>query len=136
MKGNLPRPVGGGFRIVSAFGKHPISPDLPDIMDENLGIDAHVGVGATATAVYPGEVIKIYDRTNTPGFRNVVVVKHDDYITVYANLETLSVHAGQTVTQGQALGTVGTDFDDPSHGLIHFEVWKGQSRQDPAKWIR
>lgn len=136
MKGHLPRPVGGNFRIVSAFGVHPVSPDLPDIMDENLGIDAHVSAGASATAVYPGEVIKIYDRSNTPGFRNIVVVKHGDYITVYANLESLAVHAGQSVKQGQSLGTVGTDFDDPSQGLIHFEVWKGQTRQDPAAWIR
>ena len=136
MKGSLPKPVGGSFRIVSAFGVHPISPELPDIMDENLGIDAHVANGAAASAVYEGEVIKIYDRTNTPGFRNIVVVKHGDYITVYANLETLSVHSGQKVKQGQTLGTVGSDFDDPAHGLIHFEVWKNQTHLNPAAWIR
>lgn len=136
MKGQLPKPVAGNFRIVSAFGVHPVSPDLPDIMDENLGIDAHVAAGAPATSVYEGEVIKIYDRSNTPGFRNIVVVKHNDYITVYANLETVSVHTGQSVKQGQTLGTVGTDFDDPAHGLIHFEVWQGQTRQNPTAWIR
>lgn len=136
MKGKLPKPVGGSFKIISAFGIHPISPELPDIMDENLGIDAHVANGASATAVYEGEVIKIYDRTNTPGFRNIVVLKHGDYITVYANLETLAVHSGQKVSQGQSLGTVGSDFDDPAHGLIHFEVWKNQTHLNPAAWIR
>ena len=135
-KGTLPRPVGGAFKIVSAFGVHPISPELPDIMDENLGIDAHVANGATACAVYDGEVIKVYDRTNTPGFRNIVVLKHGDYITVYANLETLSVKTGQYVKQGQSLGSVGSDFDDPSHGMIHFELWKNQTHLDPAAWIR
>lgn len=136
MKGSLPKPVGGSFKIVSRFGVHPISPDLPDIMDENLGIDAHVGNGATAQAVYDGEVIKIYDRTNTPGFRNIIVLKHGDYITVYANLETLSVKSGQQVKQGQSLGTVGADFDEPDHGLIHFEVWKNQTHLDPESWIK
>lgn len=136
MKGQLPKPVNGNFKIVSAFGIHPISPELPDIMDENLGIDAHVANGASACAVFDGEVIKVYDRTNTPGFRNIIVVKHGDYITVYANLETLAVRAGQTVRQGQSLGTVGADFDDPSFGLIHFEVWKNQTHLDPAAWIR
>lgn len=136
MKGALPKPVSGSFRIVSAFGVHPISPELPDIMDENLGIDAHVANGAAACAVYDGEVIKVYDRTNTPGFRNIVVVKHGDYITVYANLESLSVHTGQTVKQGQKLGAVGADFDEPSKGLIHFEVWKNQTHLDPAAWIK
>ena len=136
MKGKLPKPVGGSFNIVSAVGVHPISPELPDLMDENLGIDAHVANGAVASAVYDGEVIKIYDRTNTPGFRNIIVVKHGDYITVYANLETLSVKTGQHVKQGQSLGTVGTDFDDPNYGLIHFEVWKNQTNLDPAGWIK
>ena len=136
MKGSLPKPVNGSFKIVSAFGVHPISPELPDILDENLGIDAHVAKGSSACAVYDGEVIKIYDRSTTTGFRNIIVVKHGDYITVYANLETLAVKAGQHVTQGQKLGTVGTDFDSPSHGMIHFEVWKNQTRLDPAKWIR
>lgn len=135
MKGKLPRPVGGPFHIVSAFGVHPISPELPDIMDENLGIDAHVANGANAMAVYDGEVIKVYDRTNTPGFRNIVVVKHGDYITVYANLESLAVKSGQKVKQGQALGAVGADFDDPSQGMIHFEVWKNQTHLDPSAWI-
>ena len=136
MKGSLPKPVSGSFRIVSSFGVHPISPELPDIMDENLGIDAQVATGATACAVYDGEVIKIYDRTNTPGFRNIIVLKHGDYITVYANLESLSVKTGQKVKQGQSLGSVGTDFDDPSHGMIHFEVWKNQTHLDPAAWIK
>lgn len=135
-KGRLPKPVGGSFKIVSPFGLHPISPELPDIMDENLGIDAHVANGASACAVYEGDVIKIYDRTNTPGFRNIVVVKHGDYITVYANLETLAVKSGQHVKQGQSLGTVGTDFDDPSYGLIHFEVWKNQTHLNPSEWIK
>lgn len=136
MKGSLPRPVGGSFKVVSAFGVHPISPELPDIMDENLGIDAHVAKGASAQAVYEGEVLKVYDRTNTPGFRNIVVLSHGDYITVYANLETLAVHTGQNVKQGQLLGTVGEDFDDPAHGMIHFEVWKNQTHLDPAAWIK
>lgn len=136
MKGKLPRPVAGVFKVVSPFGIHPISPELPDIMDENLGIDVHVANGANASAVYDGEVIKIYDRTNTPGFRNIVVLKHGDYITVYANLETLAVKSGQSVKQGQALGSVGSDFDDPSSGLIHFELWKNQSHLDPEAWLR
>lgn len=135
MQGRLPRPVAGSFRIVSPFGVHPISPDLPDIMDENLGIDAHVANGAAACAVFEGDVIKVYDRTNTPGFRNIIVLKHGDYITVYANLESLAVKTGQHVKQGQRLGTVGADFDEPSQGLIHFEVWKNQTHLNPEAWI-
>lgn len=137
MRGKLPKPVSGSFRIVSAFGVHPISPELPDIMDENLGIDAHVSNGAAANAIFEGEVLKIYDRSNTPGFRNIIVVKHgNDYITVYANMETLNVKTGDRVKAGQSLGTVGSDFDDASKGLLHFEIWKNQTHLDPAAWIK
>lgn len=136
MKGRLPKPVSGSFRIISAFGVHPISPQLPDILDENPGIDAHVAKGATACAVYDGEVIKIYDRSKSSGYRKIVVVKHGEYITVYANIDSLSVSIGQKVKQGQSIGIVGTDFDDPTHGKIHFELWKNQTHLDPAAWIK
>ena len=136
MMGRLPRPVAGSFKIISAFGVHPISPELPNIMEENLGIDVHVQKDAGVMAVYDGEVIKIYDRTTIPGFRNIVVMKHGDYITVYANIETLAVKSGQKVKQGETLGYVGTDFDDPDYGMIHFELWKNQTRLDPAAWLQ
>lgn len=136
MKGSLPRPVDGSFRIVSAFGVHPLSPDYPDAKVENTGIDAHVSKGASACAVYDGEVLHVYDRSNTPGFRHIIIIKHGDYYTVYANLDSVNVKMGEKVKQGQQLGVVGSDFDNPSKGLIHFEVWKGQTRLDPAGWIK
>lgn len=136
MKGSLPRPVNGSFRIVSAFGVHPLSPDYPEAKMENTGIDAHVSKGAAACAVYDGEVLHVYDRSNTPGFRHIIIIKHGDYYTVYANLDSVNVKMGEKVKQGQQLGVVGYDFDNPSKGLIHFEVWKGQTRLDPAGWIK
>lgn len=132
MRGSLPRPVGGAFRVTSRFGRHSL-PDMPDVVFDNPGIDAEVAQGAAAQAVYPGKVSGVY---MVPGFATVVIVSHGNYYTVYGNLSSTSVKVGDTVKQGQALGRVAPGEDDASHGSIHFEVWKNRDKQDPMLWIR
>ena len=132
MRGSLPRPVSGAFRITSQFGRHSL-PDLPDVMYDNPGIDAEVSSGASALAVYAGTVSGVY---MIPGFSTVVIVNHGDYYTVYGNLGSSAVKVGDRVKQGQTLGKVTTDPDNPGHSEIHFEVWKGKEKQNPAAWIK
>ncbi|MDE6295167.1 MAG: peptidoglycan DD-metalloendopeptidase family protein [Muribaculaceae bacterium] len=132
MKGQLPRPVSGSFRITSQFGRHAL-PDLPDVVYDNPGIDAEVSAGATATAVYAGKVSGVY---MIPGFATVVIVNHGDYYTVYGNIASASVKVGDAVRQGDAVGKVATDPDNPGHSSIHFEVWKNRDKLNPASWIR
>lgn len=132
MRGSLPRPVAGAFKVTSRFGPHSL-PDLPDVMYDNPGIDAEVSVGAAAQAVFAGKVSGVY---MIPGYSTVVIVNHGNYYTVYGNLSGTGVKVGDVVKQGQALGRVAAGEDDPSHGTIHFEVWKNREKQDPLKWIR
>lgn len=132
MKGRLPRPVAGAFRITSGFGRHAL-PDLPDITVDNPGIDAEVSKGATAQSVYAGKVSGVYV---VPGFSTVVIVNHGEYYTVYGNIASPAVSVGQSVSQGDALGTLGPDPDNPSRSTIHFEVWRNRDKQNPSAWIR
>lgn len=132
MKGALPRPVSGAFRVVSHFGLNTL-PDLPNVTYDNPGIDAEVANGATAQAVYAGKVSGVY---KIPGYSTVVIVSHGDYYTVYGNIASTSVKVGDSVKQGQALGSVGRSEDDPSRSSIHFEVWKNREKLDPQGWIR
>lgn len=132
MKGALPRPVNGAFRIVSPFGRHAL-PDLPDVTYDNPGIDAEVSAGASAQAVYGGRVSGVY---MIPGFSTVVIVNHGDYYTVYGNIAAASVKVGDRVSQGQKVGSLAEDPDSPGHSQIHFEVWKGRDKLNPASWIR
>lgn len=132
MKGSLPRPVSGSFRVTSRFGPHSL-PDMPDVVYDNPGIDAEVSKGASALAVYAGKVSGVY---MLPGYSTVVIVSHDGYYTVYGNIASASVKAGDSVKQGQALGSLAPDEDDPSVSMIHFEVWKNRDKQDPLNWIR
>lgn len=132
MRGSLPRPVAGAFKITSRFGRHAL-PDLPDVMYDNPGIDAEVAAGATAQAVYGGKVSGVYV---LPGFSTVVIVNHGSYYTVYGNIQTPSVKVGDVVKQGQGLGRLAPDEDDPGHSSIHFEVWRNREKLNPTDWIR
>ncbi len=132
MKGSLPRPVAGSFRVTSRFGKHSL-PDLPDVTYDNPGIDAEVSAGASALAVYAGKVSGVY---MIPGYSTVVIVSHGGYYTVYGNIAQAGVSVGDVVKQGQSLGRLAPDEEDPSHSLIHFEVWKNRDKMDPLGWIK
>lgn len=132
MRGSLPRPVAGAFRVTSRFGRHSL-PDMPDVVFDNPGIDAEVSLGATAQAVYAGKVSGVY---MLPGFETVVIVNHGNYYTVYGNISSAAVKVGDSVKQGQALGRVAVSEDDSSHGSIHFEVWRNRDKLDPMGWIR
>ena len=132
MKGSLPRPVSGSFRITSRFGRHSL-PDLPDVMYDNPGIDAEVASGASAQAVYAGRVSGVYV---IPGFSSVVIVNHGNYYTVYGNIQKPAVKVGDNVKQGSNLGRLAPEEDNPGKSSIHFEVWRNREKLDPAQWIR
>ncbi len=132
MRGSLPRPVSGSFRVTSMFGRHSL-PELPDVMYDNPGIDAETAAGASANAVYGGKVSGVYV---IPGFSTVIIVNHGNYYTVYGNISSPAVKVGDVVTQGQALGRLAPDEEDPSHSSIHFEVWKNRDKLNPLDWIR
>ncbi len=132
MKGSLPRPVSGAFRITSRFGRHSL-PDLPNVMYDNPGIDAEVSAGASAQAVYGGKVSGVYV---VPGYYTVVIVNHGNYYTVYGNIQNAAVKVGDNVKQGQNLGKLAPSDDDTSHSSIHFEVWHNRDKMNPSDWIR
>lgn len=132
MRGRLPRPSSGGFRVVRKFGRQSL-PDLPDVEVDNTGIDAEVGSGASALAVYGGRVSSIY---RLAGYSNVVILNHGDYFTIYCNLGNVNVKKGDMVKAGQALGSVAPDEDDPSAHILHFELWKNRSKLNPLEWIQ
>lgn len=132
MKGSLPRPVSGAFKVTSRFGRQSL-PDLPDVMYDNPGIDAEVGSGASALAVYGGKVSGVY---MLPGYNTVVIVNHGNYYTVYGNIAASAVKVGDNVNAGQGLGRLAPDEDDSSKSSIHFEVWRNREKLNPLEWIK
>lgn len=131
-KGRLPFPVTGPYTIVSHFGTN-VHPDLPKVKVDNLGIDIEAQRGASVRAVFDGVVSSIF---RLDGYHNVVIVRHGEYLTVYAGLDALSVRKGDKVRTGQAIGTVFCDADNDSRSLLHFEIRREKQKLDPAEWVR
>lgn len=129
-QGKLPWPVEKGT-ITGRFGKHE-HPVLKGVMMQNNGVDISTSSGSMARAVFAGEVTGL---TNIPGAGWLVIVRHGEYLTVYANLEEVSVKQGDNVKLKQSIGKVSTDQSEGTTTL-HFEVWKsGGVKMDPEAWL-
>jgi murein DD-endopeptidase MepM/ murein hydrolase activator NlpD len=85
--------------------------------------------GTPVKAAAAGEVAAV--TTDTSGVP-IVVIKHaDNLLTVYTNLEGLSIEKGDTVSRGQQIARV----RDADPSFLHFEVRRGLQSVDPADFL-
>lgn len=131
-KGNLLFPVPGKYRIVKPFGRQK-HPELKYVETDNGGIDIEVPGGTTARAVFEGKVTGIF---KPDGYNTVVLVRHGNYITVYANLASITVKPGQMVKTGETIGTIFADPDDDNNAILHFEIRKEREKLNPTLWVK
>lgn len=123
-----------GSQQTEADGGRLATPaDGPIIRDyapgRNEGIDIGASAGSDVRAAEAGTVAAV--TTNTEGIQ-IVVIKHEgDLLTVYTNLDNLSVAKDDTVSRGQVIGKVRAD--DPS--FLHFEVRRGMASADPTEFL-
>lgn len=127
-KNNLTWPVGSGF-ISSKFGKQP-HPVLKRITIINDGVGIQTEKDSPVKAVFDGEVTLI---GTIQGKNNIVVIRHGDYLTVYARLKTINVKKGQKVRSNDIIGEVYTDRDGISE--LEFQVYKGTTKLNPENWL-
>lgn len=131
LRGCLSAPVRGNYTVVKRFGRQK-HPDLRYVETDNPGIDMETSPNAVAIAVADGYISDIF---RLPGYNNVVMVRHGNYLTVYANLVTISVRKGDKVTAGSAIGTVYSDPEDEGRSILHFEIRKEKVKENPEIWI-
>lgn len=134
-KGKLLFPIRGSYSVFRPFGrsKHP---DLPMVETDNSGVDLEVANGTRARAVFDGTVTGVF---KLPGYHTVVIVRHGDYLSLYANLGTITVHKGSEVKAGQELGTVVDDPEatgTPGKTLFHFELRHKRTKLNPMEWVK
>lgn len=97
--------------------------------NNHLGIDIPAAAGTSIYAAKPG---KIVTSTYHNSYGNYVVIEHTDGTsTLYAHMSKRIAAVGQTVTQGQVIGLVGTTGSSTGNHL-HFEVKVNGSRVDPV----
>lgn len=118
-------PVAGCTRITSYFGHRvdPITGEADGTLSNHKGIDIALPGGALAGApvsAAAGGTVLIARNSSSAG--NWIVIYHgDSTYTVYMHLQSLSVSAGDSVSQGQTIGLVGsTGWSTGAH--LHFEV--------------
>lgn len=128
-KGKLPWPVEKGF-ISGYFGKHQ-HPVYENVITDNKGLYIQTTAGATARAVYKGEVTSCFLVGNT----YAVIVQHGNYRTVYSNLRKLTVKQGDKVETKQALGVIYSDPEQDNKTELYFQVYQDRNIQNPANWI-
>lgn len=136
-RGALPSPVEGGYTVVKRFGRqrHPL---YNNIEIDNAGIDLETAREATVRAVYDGKVSAVFCPDQ---ITQVIVIRHGDYVTVYANLGSISVAKGDVVKRGQAIGKVYSDPSDNNRSVLHFEIRNGANpsnvkKENPSLWLR
>ena len=69
------------------------------------------------------------------GFGNYVIIDHGNGLsTLYGHMESVSVSVGQSVSQGQVIGALGTSGSSTGPHL-HFTVYKNGAAVDPGNYI-
>ena len=69
-----------------------------------------------------------------PSLNTVVIIRHGEFLTVYSNLDDVTVRDGQEVNVKQVIGKVHANLGDQKSEL-HFELWRGKVIQDPEAWL-
>lgn len=126
-RGKLPWPVSKGF-IISKFGKQA-HPTLHEVYTNNNGVDIKTEKDATVRALFNGTVINSF---YLPATQNSVIVKHGEYFTVYSNLKTVNVKAGENIITKQEIGKV---YTEEGVSKVHLEIWKGTEKTNPELWL-
>lgn len=130
-RGRLPYPVAGRHTIVATFGEQQHQ-ELKYVRTNNSGIDIQTSPGGEARAVFNGEVTRVFV---VPGYNNSVIIRHGNYLTVYSNLSEVYVKAGDRVSTRQSIGRIFTDTEDSNSTILHFQLWKEKTKQNPAPWL-
>ena len=129
-QGNLPWPVEKGL-VTVRFGKQP-DPMDPKLTIESSGVRITTAENQKARSIFDGKVMAI--QKNPQNGILSVLVQHGNYISVYSNLESISVNKGYEVKIKQNIGTIHTD-KVTGKTILKFQIWKDDQKLDPSIWI-
>ena len=128
-RGRLPYPVEKGF-VSLGYGDqtHPL---FNTIKVHNSGVEITTDRGATARAVFGGEVTSVI--VISPVNR-AVMIQHGDYFTVYQNLSSVNVSKGDKVGIKQSIGTVRTN-GETGKTILKFLILQNTTYNNPEGWL-
>lgn len=128
VRGRLPWPV-SYKSVIREYGKYTHSSGGVNM---NNGIDLNCAAGTAVICVANGKVTRVF---TTPSGAKGVIVRHGDYMTVYANMQTVSVKEGAKVNARQTLGTV-WNGDGSGTAEFSFQIWNDRNSMNPRAWLK
>lgn len=128
-KSNLPWPV-NSTTVSKKFGitRNP----LYGTKTEHPGINIVADAASEVHVVSDGYVFAIRP---TPGYGDVVYVKHGNYFTAYGNLSKVLVPNLTNLKAGDVIGLSGTN-DSELGETVFFMVRKNATNLDPEEWLK
>jgi murein hydrolase activator len=128
-RGKLPWPVEKGF-VSLPYGDQP-HPQFPSLRVHNSGVEITTDQGATARAVFAGEVTSVMVLSPV---NKAVMIQHGDYFTVYQNLSSVSVNKGDKVSIKQSIGKVRTN-GETGRTVLKFTISQNTTYNNPSSWL-
>lgn len=124
-------PLPGAGRVTTEFGADQWVNGV--FSSGHKGLDIAIAGGTPIYAAHNGTVVAT---TGHWTYGNVVMIDNGDGIaTLYAHMQSAAiVSVGETVTQGQVIGYVGSTGNSSGNHL-HFEVRVNGMRQNPRNYI-
>ena len=123
-------PTPSSHIVTSLFGmrQHPID----HVLRMHTGVDIGASYGASILASDGGKVLT---SKYSSSYGNYIVINHGNGTTsLYAHLSSRKVSAGDSVTQGQVIGLVGSTGNSTGPHL-HFEISKNGTRVNPLDYF-
>ena len=116
-KSKLPVPITGSYQ--------------GNVMINNGGLTFKGVKGAQARAVFDGVVSTVFYHNDYI----CVLVRHENYRSVYCNLKNVRVKSGDAVKAGDIIADVTPDAEDGNPTLL-FQLYKEKTLLDPTDWLR
>jgi septal ring factor EnvC (AmiA/AmiB activator) len=122
-------PVSSGF-VSQKFGRqnHPV---LKGIVQQNNGVNIQTKENEKVKSIFEGEVRRV---AFIQGLGSTVIIKHGDYLTVYAGLKEVFVRTGQKVVTNQEIGKIFSNQEGVSE--LRFQIFKNTTALDPQAWLK
>lgn len=122
-------PVSSGF-VSQKFGRqnHPV---LKGIVQQNNGVNIQTKENEKVKSIFDGEVRRV---AFIQGLGSTVIIKHGEYLTVYAGLKEVFVRTGQKVVTNQEIGKIFSNTDGVSE--LRFQIFKNTTALDPQAWLK
>ena len=96
------------------------------------GIDISGVLGQDIVAAAPGKVV--YTGSAIIGYGKLIIIKNSDqFLSAYADNDSMLVQEGETVKVGERIATMGLDRD--RHPLLHFEIRYNGKPVNPLSYL-